>query len=109
MEITLTMTARQLNRVAHLRAIVAEGSELWTSSQPAPTNAGTRAGYLLGTAQDLSVLTLYRREEFEALAGRVPELAPLLGGPALPFIIVQEGNGCHTAFDIVWRRHRWKN
>ncbi|MBD9596931.1 ThiF family adenylyltransferase [Ensifer sp. ENS05] len=104
-EISLTVTARQLNRVAHLRAIGAQGSELWTSSQPAPTNAGTRTGYLLRTTEDLSVFTLYRGGEFEDLADRVPELAPLLGGPALPFIIVQEGNERRTAFDIVWSRN----
>jgi hypothetical protein len=104
-EISLMMTARQLNRVAHLRAIGAQGSELWTSSQPAPTGAGKRTGYLLQTEQDLSVLALYGGGEFEDLSDRVPELASLLAESEWPFLIVLEKSGRHTAFDIVRSRH----
>lgn len=55
-KISLSMTARRINRVAHLTAIGAPGNELWISQQPKLKNAGTRTGYLLRTRQDLSLI-----------------------------------------------------
>ncbi|MFC5755623.1 ThiF family adenylyltransferase [Rhizobium sp. GCM10022189] len=103
--ISLTMTARQLNRVAHLTAIGARGSELWTSSQPTPTNAPARSGFLLRTQQDMSVLALHGGGEFEDLAKRVPELAPFLHNQELPFLIVLEKSGRRTAYDMQWSKN----
>lgn len=100
-EISLTMTARRSQRVAHLRSIGAAGSELWKSPNPAPTTARSRVGFLLRTSQDMSLLTLHGGGEFKDLAKRVPELASLFERPVWPFIVVIEKSGRHTAFDIV--------
>lgn len=100
-EISLTMTARRSQRVAHLRSIGAAGSELWKSPNPAPTAARSRVGFLLRTGQDMGLLTLHGGGEFKDLARRVPELASLLERPLWPFIVVIEKSGRHTAFDIV--------
>jgi hypothetical protein len=100
-EISLTMTARRSQRVAHLRTIGSVGSEIWKSPNPAPTTAGDRIGFLLRTAQDMGVLALHGGGEFKDLAEQVPELASLLERPVLPFIVLIEKSGRHTAFDIV--------
>ncbi|MCY1744547.1 ThiF family adenylyltransferase [Ensifer sp. SL37] len=100
-EISLVQTARQLNRVAYLRAIGTEGSELWVSHAPAPTSAAKRIGYLLRTEQDMSVLALHGGGAFDDLADRVPELAAILAKGEPTFLIVVEGSGRLTAFDIL--------
>ncbi|MES0881812.1 ThiF family adenylyltransferase [Roseibium sp. SCP14] len=100
-EISLTITARRTHRVAHLRSIGAQGNEVWISPQPAPNAPRGRTGYLLRTAQDMSVLALYEGGEFEDLAKRIPEISSLLETQEWPFIIVLEKSGRKTAFDIV--------
>ncbi|UFW79904.1 ThiF family adenylyltransferase [Rhizobium sp. SU303] len=101
LEISLTITARRTQRVAHLRSIGAQGNEVWISPQPAPNAPGRRTGFILRTAQDMSVLALHVGGEFNDLAKRVPELASLLERPEWPFIIVLEKSGRKTVFDIV--------
>jgi ubiquitin-protein ligase len=101
LEISLTMTARRSQRVAHLRSIGAAGNEIWKSRAPAPTAARCRVGFLLRTGQDMRLLALHGGGQFKDLAKRVPELASLLEGADLPFIVVIEKSGRHTAFDIV--------
>lgn len=100
-EISLTMTARRSQRVAHLRSIGVAGSELWKAPTPAPTAARRRVGFLLRTEQDMSLLALHGGGEFKDFAKRVPELASVLERPVWPFIVVLEKGGRHTAFDIV--------
>jgi hypothetical protein len=104
-EISLTMTARRSQRVAHLRSIGAVGSEFWKSPNPTPPIAQNRVGFLLRTQQDMGHLTLHGGGEFKDLANNVPELASLLERPVWPFIIVIEKSGRHTAFDIVRSNH----
>ncbi|MFP3545745.1 ThiF family adenylyltransferase [Rhizobium sp. SIMBA_035] len=101
-KISLSTTARRVNRVAHLTAIGAPGNELWISPQPKLKNAGTRTGYLLLTRQDMSALAQYGGGEIDDLAKLVPDLAPLLGKQELPFLIVLEESGRHTAYDVQW-------
>ncbi|MGZ2449353.1 putative ThiF/HesA family dinucleotide-utilizing enzyme [Rhizobium ruizarguesonis] len=103
-EVSLAMTARNLNRVAHLTAIGGHGSELWRSAQPFP-KAVSRTGYLLRTEQDFSVLAEHGGGEFADIAERVPELAPVLGKQELPFLIVMEKSGRRTAYDVQWSRN----
>lgn len=103
-EVSLSLTARHLNRVAHLTAIGAPGSELWRSTQPFPKTA-VRSGYLLRTQHDMSVLAQHGGGEFRDLAERVPELTPLFRRPDLPFLIVLEKIGRRTAYDIQWSRN----
>ncbi|MCA1407891.1 ThiF family adenylyltransferase [Ensifer sp. IC3342] len=100
-EISLLETARQMNRVTHLRTIGAEGNEFWKSHQPAPANAANRTGYLLRTEQDMSHLALYPGGVVEDLAKSVPELAATLVKPDWTFLILVEANGRKTAFDIL--------
>ncbi|MEM5585790.1 ThiF family adenylyltransferase [Roseibium sp. AS2] len=101
LEISLTITARRTHRVAHLRSIGAHGNEVWISPQPAPNAPGIRTGYILRTAQDMSVLALHGGGEFKDLAECVPELSSLLAMSDWPFLIVLEKSGRKTAFDIV--------
>lgn len=103
--VSLSVTARHVNRVAHLRAIGAPGNELWISPQPMLKDAGVRTGYLLRTQQDMSALRHHGGEEVDDLAKLVPELAPLLSRRELPFLIVVEESGQRTAFDIQWSRN----
>lgn len=104
-EISLSMTARHHNRVAHLTSIGAYGNELWKSSQPHPKHPGLRSGYLLRTQQDMSWLANYGGGECESLAELVPELGPLLAKGKLPFLIVIEKSGRRTAYDVQWSRN----
>ncbi|MCA2435999.1 hypothetical protein HFN06_31810 [Rhizobium leguminosarum] len=104
-KISLSMTARHTNRVAHLTAIGAPGSELWISPQPVLKNAGTRTGYLLRTRQDMSALAQHGGGEIDDLSKLVPDLAPLLGKQELPFLIVLEEGGRRIAYDIQWSRN----
>jgi molybdopterin/thiamine biosynthesis adenylyltransferase len=103
--ISLSMTARHMNRVAHLTAIGAPGSELWISPQPVAKDTGTRTGYLLRTRQDMNALAQHGGGEIDDLARLVPELAPVLGKQELPFLIVLEESGRRNAFDIQWSRN----
>nr|CAD6416750.1 ubiquitin-activating enzyme [Rhizobium sp. Q54] len=101
LQIAVTMTVRRTQRVAHLTAIGTPGSEIWKTPRPAPDAPDKRVGYLLRTGQDADALALHRGGFFEDIATRVPELASLLSGPKLPFVILLEQNGRRTAFDIV--------
>lgn len=101
LQIAVTMTVRRTQRVAHLTVIGATGNEIWTTPRPAPDAPGKRIGYLVRTAQDMDSLALHPGGHFNDLSNRIPELASLLTGPQLPFIILFEQNGRRTAFDIV--------
>ncbi|QSY96046.1 ThiF family adenylyltransferase [Rhizobium bangladeshense] len=100
-EISLLQTARTQSRVMHLTSIGNKEREFWKSSHPAPSNAMKRSGYLLKTAQDMSELVNHPPGEFGDLADRVPELAALLAIPDWTFLIVVEGSGRRSAFDIL--------
>lgn len=101
LEISLTITARGTHRVAHLKSIGAHGNKVWISPEPAPSAPRKRTGYLLRTAQDMSVLALHGGGEFKDLAERIPELSSLLERPEWPFIIILEKSGRKTAYDLV--------
>jgi len=103
LQIAVTMTVRRTQRVAHLTAIGATGNEIWKTPRPAPDAPGERVGYLIRTAQNMDSLALHRGGHFNDLSNRIPELASLLAGPQLPFIVLFEQNGRRTAFDIVRR------
>lgn len=101
LQIAVTMTARRTQRVAHLTAIGATGNEIWKTPRPAPDAPGKRVGYLLRTAHNVDSLARHPGGHFKDLSDRIPELASLLAGPQLPFIMLFEQNGRRTAFDIV--------
>lgn len=101
LQIAVTMTVRRTQKVAHLTAIGATGNEIWTTPRPAPDAPGKRIGYLMRTAQNMDSLALHPGGHFNDLSNRIPELASLLAGPQLPFIVLFEQSGRRTAFDIV--------
>ncbi|GAA3075751.1 hypothetical protein GCM10010520_23560 [Rhizobium viscosum] len=99
--ISLMQTAKRHSRVLHLKSIGGAGNEFWKSTRPLPTHAVERTGFLIRTGQDMSVVAQHPGGALGDLSKRIPELAEFLNTREPIFLVLIEGNGRRTAFDVL--------